>query len=465
MLGNRRRAVSPLLCLLLLLLCASRSSGSWLRGLVWGSKDLNDYGVDVTYPIHRFLQADSYYGKRYQELIQGCWTRFTKKECEKTERDRMERNYDQPQSQHNYTRVGSKKIRLPEDVIAHLEEYVRENRHKKYKEDWPPAYTYINFWDSPTYIIGIDEEEESGRKLQHHVQRAVKPFVEEWTGQKVVESGFYGIRIYTKDSIIPTHVDRLPLVSSLIINVFQEDMEGEWPLEVYSHNGKAHNITLEPGDAVMYESHTVLHGRPFPLKKGNYANLFVHYIPVDHDVINRNDYDAGLLKVKPTPIAQMVRGMNRLPHKAMDEGVGVGVGVGSGSSHDIKKSKQKQVKQEDTSEDQDQGRTALHIAALSGDVREVQKIMNNNRNTDIIHVRDINAWQPLHDATRSGDLATVKLLLELGADLNSKTNGGGTPLWLARHLLGDDHEIVKYYQSINAPEVGIDLEVEVENQI
>jgi len=214
------RSVSALLFLFLLL--PSPSSGSWLRGLVWGSsKEPNDYGVDVTYPIHRFLQSDSYYGKKYQELITGCWLRFTKKECDKTERDRMDRNYDQPQSQHNYTRLGFKKIRLPNEVIMHLDEYVRENRHKEYKEDWPPAYTYINFWDSPTYIIGIDEEEENGRKLQHHVQRAVKPLVEEWTGQKVVESGFYGIRIYTKDSIIPTHVDRLPLVSSLIINVFR----------------------------------------------------------------------------------------------------------------------------------------------------------------------------------------------------------------------------------------------------
>ena len=60
-------------------------------------------------------------------------------------------------------------------------------------------------------------------------------------------------------------VDRLPLVSSAIINVAQ-DIDEPWPIEVYDHNGKAHNVSMQPGDMVLYESHTVMHGRPFPMK-------------------------------------------------------------------------------------------------------------------------------------------------------------------------------------------------------
>jgi hypothetical protein len=60
-------------------------------------------------------------------------------------------------------------------------------------------------------------------------------------------------------------VDRLPLVSSAIINVAQ-DVDDPWPLEVIGHDGKAVNVTMMPGDMVMYESHSVLHGLPFPLK-------------------------------------------------------------------------------------------------------------------------------------------------------------------------------------------------------
>lgn len=41
---------------------------------------------------------------------------------------------------------------------------------------------------------------------------------------------------------------------------------------------------MEPGDMVLYESHSVLHGRPFPLKGRFMANLFVHFEPVGHSL-------------------------------------------------------------------------------------------------------------------------------------------------------------------------------------
>jgi prolyl 4-hydroxylase len=74
-------------------------------------------------------------------------------------------------------------------------------------------------------------------------------------------------------------VDRLPLVSSAIINVAQ-DMDEPWPLEVIGHDGRAVNVTMEPGDMVMYESHSVIHGRPFPLKGRFMANIFIRTLPL-----------------------------------------------------------------------------------------------------------------------------------------------------------------------------------------
>ena len=71
-----------------------------------------------------------------------------------------------------------------------------------------------------------------------------------------------------------TDVDRLPLVTSAIIQVAQ-DLDDPWPIEVYDHNGKAYNVTMEPGDMVLYESHTVLHGRPFPLRGRKYVRICV----------------------------------------------------------------------------------------------------------------------------------------------------------------------------------------------
>ena len=53
-----------------------------------------------------------------------------------------------------------------------------------------------------------------------------------------------------------------------------------WPLEVYGHDGVATNVTMEPGEMVLYESHSVIHGRPFPLRGNFYANCFVHFEPI-----------------------------------------------------------------------------------------------------------------------------------------------------------------------------------------
>jgi hypothetical protein len=50
--------------------------------------------------------------------------------------------------------------------------------------------------------------------------------------------------------VLATHVDRLPLVASAIINVDQ-DVDEPWPLEVIGHDGKAHNVTMVPGDLVL----------------------------------------------------------------------------------------------------------------------------------------------------------------------------------------------------------------------
>lgn len=64
----------------------------------------------------------------------------------------------------------------------------------------------------------------------------VRPTIEEWTGMKLQQTSLYGIRVYTEGAILAPHVDRLPLVSSCIINVAQ-DVEEPWLLEVYDRHG------------------------------------------------------------------------------------------------------------------------------------------------------------------------------------------------------------------------------------
>ena len=115
-----------------------------------------------------------------------------------------------------------------------------------------------------------------GKAFKEAIWAEAKPVIEEWTGMELQQTSLYGIRAYTEGAVLSPHADRLPLVSSCIINVDQ-DVDEPWVLEVYDRNDRAVNVTMEPGDMVLYESGTLIHGRPFPLKGRYYANTFIHY--------------------------------------------------------------------------------------------------------------------------------------------------------------------------------------------
>ena len=147
-------------------------------------------------------------------------------------------------------------------------------------EAWSAGNTYTNHWRAPTYMVSVEDTSlrGGGAYLKQKIWDAARPTLEAWTGQKLKETSQYGIRIYTEGAILAPHVDRVPLISSCIVNVAQ-DVDEDWPLEVIGRDGMAYNVTMEPGDMVLYESHSLLHARPFPLKGRYFANIFIHFEP------------------------------------------------------------------------------------------------------------------------------------------------------------------------------------------
>ncbi len=259
----------------------------------------NDYGVDYSYPIHYPLDNTTWHAKRYNEMMEGCFAVYSQAECMETERGRLKMSLEQPRTQYNYTEMGFKKIRAPRVVFEALKQFYEENKENRKEEVWSRAYTYTNHWTSPSYMISVEDTSypTGGQNFKEFIWNNINPVIEDWIGgYKLRPTSLYGIRVYTNNSVLATHVDRLPLVSSCIINVAQEDMAEPWLLEVYDHAGKAHNVTMEPGDLVLYESSTVLHGRPFPMNGRNYANIFIHFEPENHhdlNAINFPTYELG----------------------------------------------------------------------------------------------------------------------------------------------------------------------------
>ena len=217
----------------------------------------------------------------------------------------------------------------------------------------------------------------------------------------------YGIRIYYNQSILAPHVDRLPLVSSAILNVAQS-VDTDWVLEVYDHEGMAHNVTMEPGDLVLYESHSVIHGRPFPLQGEYYANIFVHFEPIGPLEMQAGQQDTNF---PPYLIPDM-------PWT------------------------------EEWKSDHPQGWPLLkEVPKLTqmGDLRTLEYIgmLDPSRLT----AADSNGWQPIHDAARHGHLEIVKYLVEqqgVGINTQTKITQLKTPLAVARRFLTPNHPVIEY---------------------
>jgi prolyl 4-hydroxylase len=443
------------------------------------------YGVDVSFPIHYNHVSDNYawlphnvdpqnhptpdkykdmpvqpLGDRqsfYNDFINGCVEHFGTKgrRCLETERDRYEMSLRQPQSMQNYTEIGYKKIRAPEGLWNLVKDFWDKNHHLAKEEQWGVGNTYTNNWKSPSKMVSVEDTSMrgGGRGLKNKIWEEAKKIIGEWTGQELTPCSLYGIRIYHKDAVLATHVDRLPLVSSAIINVAQ-DVDEPWPLEVYGHNGMAENVTMEPGDMVLYESHSVLHGRPYPLKGRYMANIFVHFEPTGHSLRhNAKIEDLGLGDVHEKYRDALSRGVSG--HENDNTGLPPYLIPGTPEephwrlTHPAGSTPQK-PKSFTT------GSTPAHAAAQAGDVTTLVDEIKKQKN--IVHAKDANGWTPLHEGARSGHLEVVKLLVENGADVNLRTYGkGGTVLWWAKQALDEDHPVVQFLESMGALEAGPEL--------
>jgi prolyl 4-hydroxylase len=361
----------------------------------------------------------------------------------------------QPQSMQNYTEMGFKKIRAPPEVFALIQSFWAKNKDKGKVEQWGTANTYTNNWESPSYMVSVEDSSlrGGGYRLKNQIWNSARQTIQEWTGQELTQCSLYGIRIYKTGAILATHVDRLPLVSSAIINVDQ-DVDEPWPLEVYGHDGKAYNVTMEPGDMVLYESHSVLHGRPFPLKGRYMANIFIHFEPTGHSLRHSLAHEHEDVNVKYK--RDLERGVGGHEVDAAS-GLPPYILPGSPEAPNWKRQHPGGVQTESKKKPAafTTGSTLAHQYAQEGSIEDLKMVLAKDKS--MVHAKDKNGWSPLHEGIRNGRLEVVKLLVEHGADVNAKTNSGQSSLSLAKEIHGEDGPLIEFLESLGAIEAGPDL--------
>jgi len=372
-----------------------------------------DYGVDVSWPMHypwlsqhdndpttipipeesEDVKIEPLDRKDiYSRYMEGCYDRYDQHTCEMHEKERVAQCLRQPQSMVNYTEYGYVKIRTPEKLFRLIKNFWDQNRHNASIEKWNYGNSYTNHWDSPNLMLSHDNDTliGGGVDLTDKIYFAAENIIQDWTSKDLVTSSVYGIRIYEEGAILATHVDRLPLVSSAIINVDQ-DVDEPWPLEVIGRDGKAHNVTMLPGDMVLYESHSLLHGRPFPLQGRFMANIFIHYAPSD-TILGRPPY------------------------------------VIEDSLEDRDRAKQYGDIQGSNNED---GSTKAHYAARELNLEKLETIAEYNK--PMLFKQDNNGWSPLYEAIRAESLTLVMFLLYHGEDVFKTNSYDETPFDLAEY--------------------------------
>ena len=175
-----------------------------------------------------------------------------------------------------FTELGFNKGRLPYDLWGSILSYYYNNHNNKVREEWETKGFFVNWWEVDAYMIGMPWG------LKGYWQTRLRALVEKWIGGNITleNTDIYGMRRYEDGARLVSHVDREAThATSLIINVAQEAIREPWHVEIYDHADRLHEIEMNPGDIVYYESAKALHGRMKPLQGAYYVNLFAHYRP------------------------------------------------------------------------------------------------------------------------------------------------------------------------------------------
>lgn len=169
-------------------------------------------------------------------------------------------------------------------------------------------------------------------------------------------------------------------------------------------------MTLK-GDIVYYESHSILHGRPFPLKGRFYGNIFLHFEPVGPVNLEERIDNADLPPYM-------------IPYSSWEPEWRL------------------------TNPD---GWTILKdpwSLASQGDDRTLWYISQTD--PSVIHWADDNGWTPIFNAARAGQLHVVKLLTEQGVNVNHVSQPGDSLLKVADYYQGAESEMSEYLRSVGA---------------
>lgn len=184
----------------------------------------------------------------------------------------------------NFTEFGFGLVKAP----AELTEALREGVMGAWKEGKARLEHEVEVIEGPQCLF-VDRKD-----LTRRVLTELQSYTETWAGMPLTPAIAYGFRIYQNNSVLNMHVDKPQThVVSMIYHVFSSDDSEPWPILIEDLHGRTHEVILQPGDVLFYESSKCLHGRPKMFNGSAYSSLFIHYYPSTPEWMQTNRHHEG----------------------------------------------------------------------------------------------------------------------------------------------------------------------------
>lgn len=197
------------------------------------------------------------------------------------------RNTFVPPAVPKFSVEGFQVMKIPQKMYEEMLEFQQKWASRRFCEH--EVFGIIQ--GAKTYMVKLDNDVSFRQRI---ATEYMQPILEAWTGLELTYESFYGVREYTAGAVLRNHVDRLAThVISATMNVGPLELGSEWPIEVITHNGVRVRYNHPPGTMVLYESTTLIHGRPYPLpaSQGSHFGAFIHFSPKpswDHKTLQEN---------------------------------------------------------------------------------------------------------------------------------------------------------------------------------
>lgn len=181
----------------------------------------------------------------------------------------------------HFTPTGFKRMRLPAELHSYMQRWLRANKNSSRPESSQPAFGFNcnTGYDNDDWVVPYRPiTEEDGRQFAA-LSEWIRAALSQWTGQNVNErTAVYGARQYHRGSICGMHTDAMQTHAfSAIYQLDQQGMDQPWGLDYVTHGGEEGRAFMEPGDVMLYESASSIHGRKTPLRGDEFTNVFFHF--------------------------------------------------------------------------------------------------------------------------------------------------------------------------------------------